>query len=146
MQSLEPNTEKEDKILQNKKTIHFPDGLPAFESVKDFVLIANEEEHPFLWLQAVNTPNLAFVTIDPFLICPEYQPDLCDDDVSFLELDSPGDALVLSIVNIHQAEGQEITANLVGPLVVNVAKQVGKQVIIQNHLKYSVKFPVAGAQ
>ncbi len=142
MQSLEPNSAKEGNTLQNNKSIQFPEGLPAFEQVKDFVLISNEEEQPFLWLQAVDTPNLAFITIDPFMICPEYKPDICDDDTKFLELESPEDALVLSIVNLHNSDGTGVTANLVGPIVINVKKRIGKQVILQNHLKYSVRYPL----
>lgn len=139
MQSLQPNVINEDQVLQHRKKITFPEGLPAFEQVKDFVLIANEEEAPFLWLQAVSSPNLAFIVVDPFLVNPDYRPDICDDDVDFLKLTDPNDALVLAIVNIHNSNGDGITANLVGPIVVNTKERTGKQVILQNHLKYSVR-------
>lgn len=148
MQSLEPNMLMEGETLQDNKIIRFPEGLPAFEKVTEFVLIANEEEHPFLWLQAVSVPNLAFITIDPFMINTDYRPDICDEDVAHLELDSPEDAYVLSIVNINnEEEGDDgsITANLVGPIVINVKKKIGKQVILQNHLDYSVRFEIPTA-
>ena len=142
MQSLQANVEVEDRILQNNQSIQFPDGLPAFESVREFVLIQNPEEDPFLWLQAVSSPNLAFITVDPFLVCPEYKPDINEEDVAFLQLSQPEDAFVLSIVNIQNSDGQGVTANLVGPIVINVRERIGKQVIIQNHLKYSVRFRI----
>lgn len=143
MQSLKEQLEEDkDSFINSDKTLHFPEGLPAFESVKDWVLIFNEEEAPFLWLQAVSVPNLAFVTIDPFLISPSYRPDVCDEDVSVLELEDPKDAFVLSIVNIHNSDGQGITANLVGPIVINTKKLIGKQCILKNHLQYSVRFRI----
>lgn len=130
------------KTKQHHKSIHFPDGLPAFESAKEFVIISNEEEAPFLWLQAVSTPNLAFVTIDPFLVFPEYRPDIGDDDVSALQIENEEDVLILGIVNISSDPEEGITANLVGPVVINWRKRLGKQVILQNHQKYSVRYRI----
>lgn len=141
MQSLQA-LQDENTILQHKKNIHFPEGLPAFEQVKEFVIVANEEEAPFMWLQAVNVPNLAFILVDPFLVHSEYRPDICDDDVKTLQLEDPTDAYVLGIVNIRNNENEGITVNLVGPIVINWRKQIGKQVIIQNHLKYSVRHEI----
>ncbi len=125
--------------VQHSKNIHFPDGLPAFEEVKDFLLIANEEEAPFMWLQAAAVPNLAFVVVDPFVIHPDYQPDIPDMEVRALGIENEEDVFIVSIVNIRQNEEQGITANLVGPIVMNWASMVGKQVILNNHLDYSVK-------
>ena len=124
----------------SERVIHFPEGLPAFENVKDFVIISNEEEAPFLWLQAVAVPNLAFITIDPFLICPEYLPDICDDDVDALKIETEEDVIILSIVNIRNNAENGVTANLVGPVVINWREKLGKQVILRNHLSYSVKY------
>ncbi|MDF2549559.1 MAG: flagellar assembly protein FliW [Chlamydiales bacterium] len=128
--------------LQHTKSIHFPNGLPAFEFAKEFVLLTNEEEEPFLWLQSVILPNLAFVTIDPFLIYPDYKADISDDDVSFLKLEKEEDAFLLAIVNVRNNEDEGITANLVSPIVINNRSKIGKQVILQNHLRYSVRYRI----
>jgi flagellar assembly factor FliW len=122
--------------------ITFAEGLPAFEMVKEFRLVSNEEEAPFIWLQAAHTPNLSFITIDPFLVYPEYRPDISDNDVKLLQIEDEEDALILSIVNIHKDNKQGITANLVSPIVINWKKHLGKQVILQNHLNYSVKYRI----
>ncbi|MCB1136579.1 MAG: flagellar assembly protein FliW [Chlamydiia bacterium] len=140
----QPSNVAEAPKTHHSKTIHFPDGLPAFEDVRDFVLIAKEEETPFMWLQAVNVPNLAFIVADPFVLCPGYQPDIMDEDCTSLGIQSPEDAYILAIVNIRNNEEHGVTANLVGPLVVNWREKRAKQVIIRNHLKYSVKHRVEG--
>jgi flagellar assembly factor FliW len=127
---------------QHHKSIFFPDGLPAFESVREFVIISNEEEAPFIWLQAVSTPNLAFVTIDPFLVYPEYRPDIGDDDVKKLKIENEEDVLILGIVNISNDPAEGITTNLVGPVVINWKMRLGKQVVLQNHGKYSVRYRI----
>lgn len=129
----------DDATIRNLGPIQFPDGIPAFETVKEFVLIVNEEEAPFLWLQAKNNPELAFITIDPFLVNNDYRPDIGDNDVSQLKITSQEEVLLLSIVNIHNSGELGITTNLVSPIVINKKARLGKQVILQNHLDYTVK-------
>ena len=128
-----------ESFLLQRKTISFPKGLPAFEDIQKFVLISNEEEAPFVWLQAIEKENLAFITIDPFLIYTQYLPDISEEDVNILEIESEKDVFVLSIVNLKNNETQGITANLVSPIVINWKKRLGKQVILQNHMLYSVR-------
>jgi flagellar assembly factor FliW len=125
-----------------QKNIHFPEGLPAFERVCDFLLIWNEEEAPFVWLQAAKHPDLSFITIDPFLIYPDYLPDIPEEDVQKLHIESEEDVFLLSIVNVRNNPDLQITANLLSPLVINWREQIGKQVILTNHQKYSVKFAI----
>lgn len=132
----------ENSKMQHNKSIHFPEGLPAFERVREFVIIANEEEAPFLWLQAVSIPNLAFVTIDPFLVYPDYRPNISDDDVKALQIEKEEDVFILGIVNITNDPNEGITTNLVGPVVINWRKKLGKQVVLKNHQQYSVRFRI----
>ncbi len=125
--------------MLSKETIQFPQGVPAFEEVKEFSIVAKEEDLPFLWLQAIEVPHLAFLMIDPFIVLPDYQPDVLEEDVTILGIQSPEDALILSIVNMKQVQTQGATINLVGPILINWKKRIGKQVIIRNHMDYSVK-------
>jgi len=145
MESMQPNVFDE-VFFKEKDPIYFPEGLPAFETVKDFVIIAHEEEAPFLWLQAQSIPSLAFVTIDPFLIYQDYRPDICDEDVNILNINNEDDAFLLSIVNIHHNPQHGITTNLVSPIVINWKQRLGKQVILQNHLLYTVKHRIDQAE
>jgi flagellar assembly factor FliW len=128
--------------VRHEKNIHFPEGLPAFETVHDFLLIWKEEEAPFLWLQAEDQPQLAFITIDPFLVCPDYTPDVSDEDVDFLKIENQEDAVILSIVNVRNNPDFLITANLLSPLIINWKEKIGKQVILRNNQKYSVRFEI----
>jgi len=131
-----------DKNTNQEKIIHFSAGLPGFENVRDFCVISNEEEAPFLWLQSTTVPNLAFITVDPFLIFPEYRPNIGDEDVESLHIEREEDVLMLSIVNISQDPEEGTTANLVGPIVINWSTKIGKQIILQNHQDFSVKYRI----
>ncbi|MCH1429959.1 MAG: flagellar assembly protein FliW [Chlamydiales bacterium] len=139
--SIKDQADKKTSIKKDK-IVHFPEGLPAFEEVKDFVLINNKEEAPFLWLQAVTMPELAFVAIDPFLICPDYRPEISEADLKQLKVSKKEDVLILSIVNMKDKVSKGITTNLVGVILINWKEKIGKQVIIKNHQSYSIKFAI----
>ena len=56
--------------------VRLPMGILGFEQTKNYLLIANPAEEPFRWLQVKDNPALAFVVIEPFLVAPEYHPDI----------------------------------------------------------------------
>jgi flagellar assembly factor FliW len=123
--------------------VRLPLGLLGFEQIKEFALLADPAEKPFAWLRVADNNSLAFVVIDPFVVLPEYKPDIPQADVDFLGIKEPTDALLLGIVTIHSHN--HATMNLKGPVVINRHSHVGKQVIIANAADYSVEhlLPVA---
>lgn len=124
--------------------VELPLGLLGFEQIKKYALLADPAEQPFAWLRVADDRTLAFVVADPFLVLPDYRPDIPPADVEFLGLKSPADALLLGIVTIH---GQNhATMNLKGPVVINRHSHVGKQVIIANANEYSVEHLLAVAE
>jgi flagellar assembly factor FliW len=120
--------------------LRLPMGLLGFEQIKDYVLITNPGEEPFRWLEVRNNPALAFIVVDPFLVVPDYQPNLPPPDVEFLGITSPEDAQLLNIVTLHGPN--RATVNLKGPIVLNRHSGVGKQVVIANASAYSVQHPL----
>lgn len=115
-------------------------GLLGFEQMKEYLLIANPAEEPFRWLQVKNNPSLAFIVIQPFLVAPDYSPDIPQQDVQFLGLTSPADAVLFNIVTLHGPN--RATVNLKGPVVINRNTGVGKQVVLANAAEYSVQHPM----
>ena len=121
-------------------------GLLGFEQIKDYVLITNPGEEPFRWLEVRNNPALAFVVVDPFVVVPDYRPNLPQPDVEFLGIQSPEDVQLLNIVTVHGPN--RATVNLKGPIVLNRHTATGKQVVISNAGDYSLQdpLPVAAAE
>jgi len=132
--------ETEPDVAVAATNVRIPMGLLGFERMKDYFLIANPEEEPFGWLKAQGDTSIAFVVLNPFLIVPDYHPDIPQADVEFLGLKSADDAMVLNIVTVHK-HGQA-TMNLKGPIVINRHTGVGKQVVIANGADYSVQHPL----
>lgn len=132
--------EPEPPAVQKTTEVRLPMGILGFEQIKDYVLIANPDEAPFEWLQVRDNAALAFVVINPFLVAPDYHPDLPQSDVEFLGLQEAEDALLLNIVTIH-GSGRG-TVNLKGPVVINRHTRIGRQVVLTNAGEYSVQHPL----
>src|SRR5271157_1456904 len=118
MNCTEP-IEQRDLGVNAECRIQMPLGLLGFEQYKSFALVTKPEEEPFLWLQVVEEPKLAFLVMSPFVVVPDYQPDLCAED-----------PLIFNIVTVRGA--QQATINLKGPIVLNRRTLVAKQVIPLN--------------
>ena len=132
--------ETEPAVAVAASNVRLPMGLLGFEKMKDYLLIANPAEEPFGWLQVKGDTSLAFVVLNPFLIVPDYHPDIPQADVDFLGLSDPDEAMLLNIVTVHQPG--RATMNLKGPIVINRNTGIGKQVVIANAADYSVQHPL----
>lgn len=121
------------------RRIRMPAGLLGFEGIKEFDLIARPEEDPFVRMHSAGKPSLEFVLISPFVVAPEYQPDIPTADAESLGIRTPEDALVLNIVTVKNAGA---TVNLKGPIIVNCRTRVARQVVINNAASYSVQHPL----
>ena len=118
-------------------------GLVGFPNENEFELIVNTEELPFMWIRSTKKHELGFVVLEPAQFLTDYEIEIADDGAEELGITSFDDALVLNIITIRGEENLEsATANLVGPIVMNRNSQVGKQVIVSNHMKYSTKHPI----
>ena len=127
------------KIPVNQENVFvFPEGIPAFEEYRQFVLYCDTQLQPFFFLKSVGiSPEISFVCVDPYLIDPNYKVRLSNADMKTLGLADQKDAFVFSTVTVRD-EPEDTTANLVGPCVVNLKNYTGKQVINESG-KYSVR-------
>lgn len=129
--------------VKSENIFHFPEGLPAFESIKDYIFLLRPDTHPFIFMHSLAPPDLAFVCIDPFLVYKEYAPKIGEADSRFLRIEKPEDLLILSIVTMRE-NVHECTANLQGPIVINIQSSIGKQIICDGQ-KYPVRHRIWNA-
>jgi flagellar assembly factor FliW len=109
--------------------IAMPDGMLGFSEFTKYVLIQHKEGSPFLWYQAIDDPNLAFVLTDPFTFFPNYEVALPADDMEALGCRDLIDLAVFVVVVIPE-NPEDMTANLRGPVVVNVKEKTARQVVL----------------
>ncbi|MNS58392.1 Flagellar assembly factor FliW [compost metagenome] len=114
-----------------ERVIHFPLGLLGFETTQRFVLIDSDEIAPLRWLQAVDDADVAFPVVEPYLFFPDYAFKLTGDDRKLLEIGQDTDYAVVSLVVIPDDPSQ-MTVNLMGPLVMNPDKRLGKQMVLHD--------------
>jgi len=117
--------------VQDDKILTFAEGLFGFEDYKKFALIDSEYE-PFIWLQSIENQNLAFLIIDPFLVCSSYEADIDDSSLAKIGVTKPEDVVIMTIVTVPQ-DGSAITANFQGPLVINKQNKKCLQVILTDN-------------
>ncbi|HOL93481.1 MAG TPA: flagellar assembly protein FliW [bacterium] len=106
-----------------------PQGLLGFTPFHRYAILKDPEEAPFLWLQSVDAPDLAFVIVNPFLFFPGYEIQVKAHELGEIQLDDISKATVLTIVTIPE-NPMELTANLRGPLLINTEKRLGKQFVL----------------
>lgn len=130
-------------LIQASETeiIRIPDGLVGFRAFTQFVLLPDPEVAGLTWLQSVTAPELAFGLIAPPLAIAEYRVELRPGDRSALELDEERSALTYVILN--RGEGGGLTVNLQGPLVFNLARRLGRQLVLTSS-RYAVRYPLSG--
>lgn len=126
--------------VRPENVFHFPEGLPAFEYAKDYVVLCKPDTRPFFFLQSLKPADLAFVCIDPFIIHPGYAPRISDNDARLLQLESPTDLMLFSIVTVAK-DYHDITTNLQAPLAINIRTNVGRQIFCEQQ-NYPMQFRI----
>lgn len=105
----------------------FRAGLLGFASFKRYALLQPDDEGVFFWLQSVDAPELAFVVTDPSLWVTDYQATIRREQMDEVGMEQLDDAQVFVIVNRYD---RTLTANLQGPIVVNVKNREAIQLVL----------------
>jgi len=90
-----------------------------------------------LWLQSIDDEKIAFPIIEPKIFKPDYVAKLLPADMNSVELDSLTQAKIYSILTIP-SDITTMSANLKAPVVINNAKKIAKQIVLQDS-KLNVK-------
>ncbi len=104
-------------------------GLLGFERHRAFCFFAHAPGSPFIWLQSMEDPALAFVTVNPFDFFAEYDIEISESDAAEIGLVHVRDAMLCTLVTIND---HDVTTNLVGPVIINTENGRGKQVVLTN--------------
>ncbi len=117
--------------------VEFPTGLYGFPECRHFVLVASDREG-FFWLQSADHSALVFLLVDPFVHFPGYSVDLAPVDLLELAATEATDIAVFAIVTLPGSRNEQPTANLQGPLAINLARRTAKQLAVSES-EYGVR-------
>ena len=129
--------------IDEHKIITMPLGMLGFPDEKRYVIVQHKENSPFFWYQSVDDPALAFVITSPFFFVPDYSVPL-DDAIKEMSWDEEevGDKVELYVVvNIPNGSPNEMTANLIGPILVNTETFQALQMVVTDS-PYSHRYPL----
>jgi len=127
--------------VEDQAIISVPGGLIGFSDHERYMIIEHKPESPFFWFQAVDRSDLAFVIANPFIFKHDYDVQLNDAILDELGIEDQEDVAVYVIVTVPHGQPQGMTANLLGPLIINTKSKVVKQIIL-NDDRYSHRHPL----
>lgn len=122
--------------VDDMNIVRFPQGLLGFPQLQNFFLVECSDEPLFLWLQSADEPKIAFTVLESLFFHKDYQISLYPQDMTDLEIQSEKEVKALNIIAMD-TQSENISVNLKAPLVLNLQKRVGKQVILTDG-RYSV--------
>jgi len=123
--------------LREEDIITFKRGLIGFPDFKRYVIIDHPGGGPFKWLQAVDAPQLAFAITDPLIFFPDYRVPVAMEDLEEIRITNAEDGVVVVILVVPR-DPYGITANLQGPVVINMKDRLGMQLVL-NVPEYTTK-------
>jgi len=113
--------------VDDASVLEFNDGLLGFEDHKRFVLVSADESGAYCWMQSLDNSALAFLAVVPGFFFDDYTPNVPDPDVEALGLTDSTPTQLLCLVTLSDAG---ITANLLGPIVINLATRRARQAVL----------------
>ena len=80
--------------VNDEDIIHFPKGVPGFETHKKWAL-AGEDDSPIKWLQSMADGDVALPVVIPQIIKTNYNARLPEGEIAVLEASEVGDMALL---------------------------------------------------
>lgn len=130
--------------IEEEKIIFMPRGVLGFPQAKRFCILKHKADSPFFWLQAVDDPALAFVMTNPRLFKPDYRVDIKPAGLAMgwenEQNEVPVECYV--IVTIPEGAPEKMTANLMGPVLINPKAREAVQIVLSDE-SYPHNYPLA---
>lgn len=144
-QSMTVVTQRFGEVRFNETDVfEFPWGLPGFSDLRHFLALSLAEQPNFVWLQSIDDPKIALPAADPWQIFPDYEPRMPAYATEALDLHDPEDFTVLCVVVVTPG-AEEMTMNLMAPVVLNLKTRRARQVMLENS-DYSVRTAIPRKQ
>ena len=122
--------------------LHFAHGLPGFPGERRFALVRwGAFEGPYSLMVDLDDPDVRFLVMPPYVFFPDYVVDIDDAVAAKVHLERAEDCLLLVIVTLT-GTAEEATANLLGPVVINLQTHEGAQAVLAES-GYSTRTPLA---
>jgi flagellar assembly factor FliW len=124
------------------QVITFPRGIPGFENSTKWMLFHEVDEQGnwsgggvVVYLQSLDDGDIALPLTDPTLFGFNFDLVLSDSEAAELQLDDPGDVLVLTTLSVREGVSGNVPnptmadmyANISAPILINTKSRLGLQ-------------------
>jgi len=120
----------------------FPQGLIGMESLHQWALIPDPDNAAVAWLQSAARGDRALAVVSPRAFFPEYRVHIGRRDLAGLHLSSGAEVYIMTTVAGHVGK---LTTNLRAPLMINLDRRLGCQVITNDDRPMRQPLPTSTA-
>lgn len=103
--------------------------MPGFPERRHFALVQLDDDGVLCSMTSLDEPDLRFLVVPPGRFFPDYAPEVEDDVLEDLEIESEDDVLLLVVLNAGGSLATT-TANLAAPVLVNPTTRRGGQIVL----------------
>jgi flagellar assembly factor FliW len=124
------------------REICLDDGLVGMPDARRFALVRWGDDPATLYsvLRCLDDPELELVVVPPAVFFPDYAPEIDDALAAQLALTDDANALLRAVITVGERP-ELCTANLLGPIVVNLDTLRGAQAVLSPE-RYSARQPL----
>jgi len=117
--------------FHDEDILFFPAGLLGLEQCRKWVLLADARNDGIAWLQCIERPEVALAVVSPRRFVQGYRIRVARRELESLELKDVSQAQVLVVVG---KTDRALTVNLKAPVIINLERRLGRQVITNGDL------------
>ena len=126
--------------LETDQLFLFPQGLIGMETLRHWALLPDMENPAVAWLQSASRGDRAVALIIPRAFFDSYRVRVSRRELACLHLKSGAETYVMTTVSGHVGK---LTTNLRSPILLNLSRRLGCQVITDDEQSIQCVLPIA---
>ncbi len=115
----------------------------GFQEFRRFVLMDGPPGSGLKWLQSTDSPELAFLLVDPRQLIPDYTVDIGRHELTELAVSGVSELEVYTLLVVPE-DPAKVRTNLKAPVLINARHRLGKQTVLEKS-DYPIQFFLAQA-
>lgn len=128
--------------LNAEQLFLFPQGLIGMETLRQWALLPDPDNEAVAWLQSASRGDRAIAVVSPRAFFVDYRVHLSRRDMAALHMQNGDEVYILTTVAGHVGK---LTTNLRSPLLLNLNRRLGSQVITADEQPLQCPLPLSQA-
>ena len=116
---------------RNEDVINLPEGLVGMPSLRHWLILEMGDDVPMKWFQSLDRGDFGFPVCQAYLFHDDYNVTVRSATLAQLRNENADDLTTLIITTIHPG-GDQVTGNLLAPLVIDTETRQGVQLTVDD--------------